>query len=152
MDKDRYLQLKICNFVYFELVSIGNFLYILGMSLEHLFRRPPEVDIGTRMDCGHWKIFSESFSVDDFFEKYAIRQDGAALLPFRLQLQIEDIFLPALTPAHYNSKKATGMVGLENLGATCYLNSLLQVCYLYLCPSIVANPLFLLYYFILITN
>lgn len=26
----------------------------------------------------------------------------------------------------YNSKKETGMVGLRNQGATCYLNSLLQ--------------------------
>ena len=30
-------------------------------------------------------------------------------------------------PLGYNSKVATGMVGLANLGATCYLNALLQV-------------------------
>jgi len=27
---------------------------------------------------------------------------------------------------HYDSKKETGMVGLKNQGATCYMNSLLQ--------------------------
>ena len=34
-----------------------------------------------------------------------------------------------LTPSSYDSKKETGMVGLKNQGATCYLNSLLQSLY-----------------------
>jgi ubiquitin C-terminal hydrolase len=42
---------------------------------------------------------------------------------------IEEIFQPAIPPPHYKSKLATGMVGIENQGATCYLNSMLQVNY-----------------------
>lgn len=38
-------------------------------------------------------------------------------------------YLAMLTQASYNSKKETGMVGLKNQGATCYLNSLLQSLY-----------------------
>lgn len=38
--------------------------------------------------------------------------------------------LTALTLRSYDSKKETGMVGLRNQGATCYLNSLLQSLYL----------------------
>jgi ubiquitin carboxyl-terminal hydrolase 7 len=43
---------------------------------------------------------------------------------------MEEISEPA-NPANslYNSKKMTNMVGLENLGATCYLNALLQMLY-----------------------
>ena len=36
--------------------------------------------------------------------------------------------MPVLNPNQgYDSKRETSMVGLENLGATCYLNALLQV-------------------------
>lgn len=34
-----------------------------------------------------------------------------------------------LIASSYDSKKETGMVGLKNQGATCYLNSLLQSLY-----------------------
>jgi uncharacterized UBP type Zn finger protein len=35
----------------------------------------------------------------------------------------------SLTKYSYDSKKATGFVGLKNQGATCYLNSLIQSLY-----------------------
>lgn len=42
---------------------------------------------------------------------------------------ITDLHWIVLTMFSYDSKKETGMVGLRNQGATCYLNSLLQSLY-----------------------
>jgi ubiquitin carboxyl-terminal hydrolase 7 len=43
---------------------------------------------------------------------------------------MEEIFEPAYSPnLFYNSKKLTGMVGLENLGTTSYLKALVQMLY-----------------------
>ena len=54
--------------------------------------------------------------------------DANGRLTFRIALElVYERTRPPLTS--HNSKKVTGMVGLENLGATCYLNALLQVLY-----------------------
>jgi hypothetical protein len=44
-----------------------------------------------------------------------------------LKCRLEAIPIPFECPLGYNSKKSTNMVGLKKLGATCYLNALLQV-------------------------
>lgn len=49
----------------------------------------------------------------------------------KVRILIEEMFVPSAVPRGraYNSKSVTGMVGLDNLGATCYLNALLQMLY-----------------------
>ena len=48
----------------------------------------------------------------------------------RLRFALKAVYTPQKNPGlGYKSKEATGMVGLENLGATCYLNALLQMLY-----------------------
>ena len=44
-----------------------------------------------------------------------------------IQCHLRAIPKVVVLPYGYNSKVETGMVGLQNLGATCYLNALLQV-------------------------
>ena len=49
---------------------------------------------------------------------------------FRIKIELtEQLEARQNPPSGYKSKEATGMVGLENLGATCYLNALLQMLY-----------------------
>jgi hypothetical protein len=76
---------------------------------------------------------SNAVRIDRGMEYFSINQIRECLDPdtltLTLKLSLEEIFLPAFVPRgqFYNSKQVTGMVGLENLGATCYLNALLQV-------------------------
>ena len=44
-----------------------------------------------------------------------------------IRVMLDLAFQKTPPPINHNPKLVTGMVGLENLGATCYLNALLQV-------------------------
>jgi ubiquitin C-terminal hydrolase len=45
-----------------------------------------------------------------------------------MMLQAEIVDVPGVRDiVYYDSKRETGLVGLRNQGATCYMNSLLQV-------------------------
>lgn len=66
-------------------------------------------------DWGFW----EAFSVTD------LQALGAAVGPLEVVVKLHDF----VAPPPYRSKAATGMVGLRNQGATCYMNSLLQTLY-----------------------
>ena len=44
-----------------------------------------------------------------------------------IRVNLDVVFKKTTPPINHNPKLVTGMVGLENLGATCYLNALLQV-------------------------
>jgi len=79
-----------------------------------------------RQDSGNFN----SFDLDLLEE---INSDNeSSVYTITIRTRFEGLFTPGPSPPiTYNSKEVTGMVGLENLGATCYLNALLQVCYIY---------------------
>ena len=62
--------------------------------------------------------FHECFKLGDLIAKL-----GADEHLINFMCEIEDV----VPDPPYNSKKSTGLVGLKNQGATCYMNSLLQV-------------------------
>ena len=59
----------------------------------------------------------------DYIRSNGFVEDGKITIKCHLQ----EYIVPGKVKWNYNSKLETGMVGLHNLGATCYLNALLQV-------------------------
>ena len=58
-----------------------------------------------------------------------IEASTKSLFTMEVKIVIRIPFEEARAPFNYNSKASTDMVGLHNLGATCYLNALLQMLY-----------------------
>jgi ubiquitin C-terminal hydrolase len=106
-------------------------LLFVGCGNEHIFGGFPQT---SRNDNGFFTMFPHASFVAHLREVYSAENNiGASYVPLRLKVVLEVPYLSMPIPLHYNSKASTGLVGLENLGATCYLNALLQVCvYLYL--------------------
>ena len=106
--------------IYFTCIYLHlySFIYCLVEDLNVPFQSA-SVAIGNRYDNG--KDYFDWNIIKDFThpqKKYII-----------VRTIIQAVFVPKSIPkgVAYNSKNSTGMVGLENLGATCYLNALLQV-------------------------
>lgn len=89
------------------------------MKYSHEFYKLPGSN--SRQDQGSFEYFKLS-DLARFKDPH-----HPSIYKFHLKTTLVEIFTPSVRPLNYNSKKVTGMVGLENLGATCYLNSLLQV-------------------------
>lgn len=71
------------------------------------------------------KLFSQPW---ERFDRPMVEKDGAKLTAFvRIVKDPTGVLWHSFI--NYDSKKETGMVGLKNQGATCYLNSLLQSLY-----------------------
>jgi len=63
---------------------------------------------------------------------FSYRLDDDSPKFIKVRVTVEEVFAPNFVPRgklHNHSKVLTDMVGLENLGATCYLNALLQMLY-----------------------
>ena len=87
---------------------------LIGMSTEAAHQFSPQAnDWGFTTFATHQEVFSRGagFVINDTLRmNVVVRVDRP-----------EDLY--------YDSKKATGYVGLKNQGATCYMNSLLQTLY-----------------------
>lgn len=86
-------------------------------------------DFKSSISSGRDDFGSFTYFKYDALEKCIVEVDGSSFVQLKIQVVLEHIFLPPTIPSSHNSKASTNMVGLANLGATCYLNSLLQMLY-----------------------
>ena len=93
---------------------------------------------GTKIGCKHgplnhqytYMAFDSRGYQDRGYERVFTYNELCYFLDNNSEVYFKCVFFEKKTPdANYSSREATGMVGLENLGATCYLNALLQMLY-----------------------
>ena len=85
-----------------------------------------------RTDFGHKPIIQHEEFSDPEFRRLYMRDKlnpatGKTQECLRIKVNLKLIRHITKAPSGWNSKRNTGMVGLQNLGATCYLNALLQM-------------------------
>lgn len=91
-------------------------VFVIGQSTTEFTFTPPD---DSRNDRGTNLTFSPSV----LLSSSAFRKSRIA--HFRVYIDVTMDYLP--TPHNLNSKIEYNLVGLANLGTTCYLNALLQV-------------------------
>eukprot|EP01041_Mallomonas_annulata_P006734 gene6734-13632_t len=88
---------------------------------RHTFRKPLGQNSGlVSIDIGKTQLFEAP--LENLLTDPGFTNDGC----FQVECRLEELVIKGHMRWNYDSKTETGMVGLQNLGATCYLNALLQ--------------------------
>lgn len=99
------------------------FFVCYGLAADFRFARSNADPGCTFLDQG----FGAAFSVDASTLFSGHEGFVNANKELTIKIMLEEGIVRSKPPANHDPKTATGMVGIENLGATCYLNALLQV-------------------------
>lgn len=107
-------------------VIIGRIMSRFGYLMSNL-SLGPDVTHHFAANRHEARIDRGNFNTVEIPKLIAMKSNWKEFPRVRIKVTIDEQFSPAKCPINYDSKATTDMVGLENLGATCYLNALLQV-------------------------
>jgi hypothetical protein len=115
--------------VRFQCVAVDENGSVLKSSLIQTFTFSHST-ITARQDYGNFDAF-ENTKLSDVTYMFQL-PDTDDLAHVYIRVAMELLYVPSSIPRSYDSKTQTGMVGIANQGATCYLNSLLQVLFIFI--------------------